>query len=156
MIEYLVNSKKIDRKKRPIYYVKEKSFLLEPQIETDFSILFGNLYFGLDIDLNTGKVQAISGYSPKRQWKRNHLIIPKATVEGELIVLSNDEWYPGQGIRVTDGDWGIQYDSKTGWICVGKSGVEMVGQSVEFLNNCIAVLNGKSLEEIFIHADIIK
>lgn len=57
---------------------------------------------------------------------------------------------------MTDGDWGIQYDSKTGWICVGKSGVEMVGQSVEFLNNCIAVLNGKSLEEIFIHADIIK
>lgn len=56
MIEYLVNSKKIDRKKRPIYYVKEKSFLLELQIETDFSILFGNLYFGLDIDLNTGKV----------------------------------------------------------------------------------------------------
>lgn len=41
---------------------------------------------------------------------------------------------------MTDGDWGIQYDSKTGWICVGKSGVEMVGQSVEFLNNCIAVL----------------
>ena len=39
---------------------------------------------------------------------------------------------------------------------MGKSGVEMVGQSVEFLNNCIAVLNGKSLEEIFIHADIIK
>ena len=28
MIEYLVNSKKIDRKKRPIYYVKEKSFCL--------------------------------------------------------------------------------------------------------------------------------
>ena len=47
-------------------------------------------------------------------------------------MLSNDEWYPGQGIRVTDGDWGIQYDSKTGWICLGKSGVEMVGQSVEF------------------------
>lgn len=70
MIEYLVNSEKIDRKQRPVYYVKEKSFCFEPQRETDFSILFGNLYFGLDIDLNTGKIQGISGYSPKRQWKK--------------------------------------------------------------------------------------
>lgn len=84
------------------------------------------------------------------------MTIPRFTVEGELIVVSNDAWYPGQGVRVTDGDWGVEYDSKTGWICVAKSSGVMVGQNVEFLNNCIAVLNGKSLEGIFIHPDIIK
>jgi hypothetical protein len=37
--------------------------------------------------------------------EKNNLTIPRITVKGELIVMPNDEWYPEQRIRITNGDF---------------------------------------------------
>lgn len=37
--------------------------------------------------------------------EKNNLTILRITVKGELIVMPNDEWYPEQRIRITNGDF---------------------------------------------------
>lgn len=142
-VEY---SDKIARKEI-IYISHEHSMLMEPHnYWVDFTILIKYL----NLNVLDGKVIDISGFFPSKEWIDSQVTPPQAT-HGNLIVKG--DFVPDISYRMGEENIPVYYNSKTHWVCVGDP--EAKGQCVEFIRNCIAVVDDEhKLKSLWMHFDV--
>jgi hypothetical protein len=126
------------------YSISEYSFDMNPANKVvAFTILVN--YLDLAIG-NDRRIVNISGYSPSGSWEINSFMVPQSQ-KGDLIVISDLE--EGFSYRLnTEGDWPVYQNKNTGWICIGSP--EKGTEAVEFIDNCIAVLENEKLISLWL------
>jgi uncharacterized protein YbdZ (MbtH family) len=128
-IEYTGNSEQ----RVLIYHADEYSFDMEPLIhEIDFDIVINTL----NLTVVDGKVVQIWGFCGLNKKMKASYNVPKSS-KGVLRVLDNLK--SGMAYGVNKEDWTVHVNIKTGWVCIGYP--EKKGNAVEFINNCVAVID---------------
>lgn len=136
-------SYKLD-KTRLLYFPDEHSFNMLPYVpEVNFYLTVN--FLNLTVD-DEGRVVSVSGYCPINSDARMPLKVPSA-IPGVLMAIG--EFEPGFSYRCKEG---LPVTATTdGWVCIGE--VESVGTAVEFLDNCIAVLEADQLRSLWLKYD---
>lgn len=116
------------------YIVDEYSFDIDPTVlEIDYYVVINKL----DLTVVDNKIFQVSGFCPYSSWIKTNLKIPQFK-KGILKVA--DELKPGFSYGINnEKDWLVYVDIQTGWVCLGNP--EAIGNAVEFINNCVAVIN---------------
>jgi len=132
--EYIYTEKIIEGK--IVYRNSENSFDIEPIINTDISVLIGNLNIGIDSE--NFLIQQIWGYHPYSNWIKTELELP-ISKKGILKLITKVE--PGTTKRLESTlEWNTYFDEKTGWVCIGNKVLIINDNSIEILRNGIIVL----------------
>ncbi len=120
--------------KKLIYDTEEYSFDTEPSIyETNFDVVINKLNLTI---IDNGKVVQVWGFCGYNEWIKSNDIVPSSR-KGILRVVNDLEG--GLSYRVGNEDFLIYVNTKTGWVCIGNP--KKTGNAVEFMNNCIVVVN---------------
>ena len=130
------------------YLNQENSFFYKPWNDVDFSIIIGNGYNSLDVNLETRKIVQLTGLNPKNNWIKKNIIIPTAQ-PGSLMVLLNDNYPAGTGIQYAT-NWQTYFNVNTGWICIGYPDYFNNSEAVMFADNTIAVITNNDLCSVWI------
>lgn len=116
------------------YNIAEFSFDVEPTVQfIDFNIVVNKLNLSV-VDYH--KIIQVWGYCGLANNIKSNYEVPKYE-KGLLIIV--DHFKPGYSYRLTNGDLPIYVNTKTGWICIGDP--IKLGNAVEFINNCVAVID---------------
>jgi len=116
------------------YNLAEFSFDIEPAVQfIDFDIVVNKLNLTV-VDYH--KVIQVWGYCGLSHSIKSNYEAPKYE-KGLLKII--DDFKPGFSYRLTNEELPIYVNSKTGWICIGDP--LKIGNAVEFINNCIAVID---------------
>ncbi|MEL7648771.1 MAG: hypothetical protein AAGU76_11800 [Sedimentibacter sp.] len=133
-----------------IYCKDENSFDFVPSNNADILLLVGYLHIGVDSETMT--VQQVWGFQPYEGWIKKTLSIPDF-IEGELMV--EGDILPGMSYRVNGGEnWTAQFDSQTGWVCIGESEKVNRASFIKFADNTIAVINEGKLIALWLKPKI--
>lgn len=127
-------------KKEVVYYKSEWSFDTIPAINnTNFDIALN--YLNLTVVGSDNRIAQIWGFGGGREWVKSKISPPNSR-KGILTVVS----------RLSEKDYGISHrlldnipitiNTQTNWICYGD--YQQRANAVEFLYNCIAVLNSEN------------
>lgn len=131
-----------------LYLKDEQSLYYDPWQKSDFTVLFGAAYVGLDVQAATGQVVQISGANPQRTWSRYRLSLPKA-MPGHLLFRAEGP-LPLSGAAVNyASDWRTFYDPERSCICMGDPEFDAKDKCVEFCRGIAAVLRGTELTAIW-------
>ena len=124
------------------YDADEFGFNIEPKVqEIDFGITINSL--DLTVVGDDRKVIEVLGFCGYGNWIKSNYIVPEY-IEGSLKVI--DELEGGAGsYAISKQELPINVNIQTGWVCIGNP--EKKGNAVEFINNCVAVIDN---EEEFI------
>lgn len=82
------------------------------------------------------KIIDLSGFCGFNEWIKSKHQVPEYN-KGILKVEHNLEYGFAYGIK--DEDFPIYVNPQTGWVCIGNP--EKLGNAVEFINNCVAVID---------------
>lgn len=135
-----------------LYDKQDSSFIYESDLSANFSIMVGGAYLGLDIDLASMKVQAISGYSPMHIWVKSDLVVPTKVEKRELYVKTGKQWHVGEGTSYAE--WAIYFDSVSKWVCLGEKERNNY-LFIEFAHNCFAGLLQGQIKAIYLKPQFI-
>lgn len=119
-----------------IYIEKEQSFCSKPFLTSDFTLMLGCAYLGLDVSLSSMEILNVSGLCPQHLWIPKKLALPRVVVAGSVILETSDDWMNGTGIDLFE-KAPIYYDRKTNWCCVSNNLDEPPDQNIEFSKGCI-------------------
>ncbi len=127
-------------KKTLIYNTEECSFDTEPSAkEVNFDITINRLNLtAVDEDNKIVQLWGVSGYN---EWKVMDYQVP-VSKPGILRVMDNLKY--GFIYQVAEEDWPVYANRETGWICFG-SPEKKSNMIVEFVSNCVAVIEDGSL-----------
>lgn len=132
-MKFFVNYTGVSEKRNLFYDQEECSFNMYPLItEIDFDININSL----NLTVVDSKVIQIWGFCGLNK-KMNSEIYPPKSKKGILKVLDNLE--AGFSYKVNKKEFPVSVNYKTGWVCIGES--KKIGNGVEFINNCIAVID---------------
>lgn len=141
------------RKRKVIYLNEEHSFCMDVFLDTDYTLMLGCVYLGLDVDLSSMDVVNISGVCPNYTWKKKNLCPPIATQQGTIKIISGiseSDLCPGTGIYLFD-KTDMYFDENSGW-CYIDCKVELHPEvNVQFCENTIFSLSGNDLVGIWVH-----
>jgi hypothetical protein len=119
------------------YVVGENSFAYDyKDYFQDFSLAVNTLELSIDDNFF---LSGVSGYDSYVGWKPTYTYQPSFKKGGVRAVIDFD-YVPG---CVYDIDpqkvWPEYVNIKSGWVCIGDP--EGAGKAVEFINNCVAVID---------------
>ena len=120
----------------PIYIRSEQSFLYHPWKSSDFSLMVGCGYVGLDICLKTGTITQVSGLCPFNTWKNGNFFLPKANL-GNIKLVNAKEYMKGTGIQYANWKQPI-FNKSNGWIFMGRNKHQKTDEFVTFAQDTIA------------------
>lgn len=125
------------------YRPDEYSFDIEPTVhEIDFDLIINQL----NLTVVDDKVVQVWGFCPYGGWIKSNYSVPKFE-KGILKVQT--ELKPGFAYGINNGkDWPVYVNIKTGWVCIGDP--EKINKAVEFINNCVAVVNNEELVSLWL------
>lgn len=133
-MKFLVEYTGVSEQRTLIYDVEECSFDVEPTVqEVEFNIVVNRLNLTV---ANNGNVVQVWGFSGYNEWKKSDCIVPQSR-KGVLKVTDNLDY--GLSYRVREEDFPVFVNPQSGWVCIGDP--KRTGQTVEFINNCIAVVD---------------
>ncbi|GAK38138.1 MAG: hypothetical protein ACK5KV_14845 [Bacteroides graminisolvens] len=117
------------------YDIEECSFDIEPTVqEINLDIVVNKLNLTV---VDNNKVIQVWGFCGFTTWIKSDCKVPQST-KGTLQVM--DDLKAGVGsYRVNKEDFPVYINAQTGWVCIGNP--EKSGNAVEFINNCIAVID---------------
>lgn len=125
----------IGESKRLTYNIEDFSFDTEPlDREVNFDIVINKLNLSAVDEDN--KIVQLWGFCGYKEWKRSNYDPPQCKV-GILKII--DELEEGFSYRVNKEDLPIFVNIQSGWVCIGNP--EKKGNAVEFINNCIAIID---------------
>jgi hypothetical protein len=109
---------------------------MEPWVyQIDFEIAINTL----TLTVVDGKIIQLSGFLGLNQKMKANYATPQAK-KGVLKIFNPEEYLVKAGCyEVSKGEYSIYINIKTGWVCIGNP--EKNGNVVEFINNCIAVID---------------
>ncbi|MBX2920659.1 MAG: hypothetical protein KF816_17600 [Melioribacteraceae bacterium] len=117
-----------------IYRTEEHSFDMEPWVyELDFEIAINTL----TLTFVDGKIIQLNGFCGLSKRMKSNYEVPKSQ-KGILKVL--DDLKSGVGsYSINKEDLPVYVNTQSGWVCIGNP--EKKGNAVEFINNCVAVID---------------
>ncbi|MEH6305244.1 hypothetical protein RYH73_06295 [Olivibacter sp. CPCC 100613] len=119
-----------------IYDIEECSFDTEPTVrEIAFDVVLNKLNLTVIDDDN--KIVQIWGFSGYNEWIKSNYEVPESK-KGTLKVLGDLTSGIGSYL-INKKDLPIYVNTQSGWVCVGDP--EGKGNAVEFINNCVAVID---------------
>lgn len=130
------------------YLINEQSFYYYPCNNTSFSIMIGQGYNSLDVDIESGHVLQLTGLNPMQNWISKELGMPTYK-SGILTTLFNEKYPKGTGIQYTS-EWNTYFDIKTGWVCIGNPDSIQHGIGIEFAANTVALFCYGQLSAVWI------
>ncbi len=135
------------------YLKDEHSFFYDLWNDVNFSILIGQGYNSLDIELETGRVLQVTGLNPNYNWIEKELVTP-VFKQGILTVSFDEKHQEGTGIQYAT-DWKTYFNYKTGWVCIGDPDCNTGSKCVEFAKNSVAVIDNGQLSSIWIRPQFV-
>ncbi len=121
----------------------ENRTLIYREDEYSFDMRPWEYVIDLDLALNkitltvvNEKIIQLSGFCGLTKEMNTNVEIPKYK-KGALRVEHNFEH--GFTYRINDEDLPVQLNTGTGWVCIGAA--NKAGQGVEFIDNCVAVID---------------
>lgn len=146
MFRFKVNSTDNIHAGSLIYCKGENSFDFVPSNNADILFLVGYLHIGVDSETMTA--QQVWGLQPYESWIKKTLSIPDF-IKGQLMV--EGDILPGMSYRIEGSEnWISQFDSQTGWVCIGESEKVKSDSFIKFADNTIAVINEGKLKSIWL------
>ena len=133
------SSKRNFSKGNLVYSLPEQSFYYEPWLDNNFTVILGNSYLGIDIDLTNNHAVQVSGFSPIALWKKQRLVLPKCIV-GTIRVETDSTFVSGTGVSYGE-DWPSYYDNIQEVVCLGDTSCFSTDVCVNFAGGCFAVIN---------------
>lgn len=124
------------------YIEDEHSFYMEPyesSIDLDLVINY------LDLTAIDQRIIDISGYCPYEGWIQMEDRIPKYS-RGSLIYENDLE--PGFSYRIYHEELPVYVNTNSDWVCIGNPQIQE--EAVEFINNCVAVVDHKKLVALWL------
>jgi len=125
----------------------EKSLTYIPE---EVSFYMGEILDKVDVELILNKISLVvagnkvvhvSGFCGFSEWMKSNYEIPKYT---KGVLKAEHDLKYGLAYGIYDEDLPVNVNTKTGWVCIGHP--EKQGKAVEFINNCVAVIDdGKFL-----------
>jgi len=116
------------------YNLVEFSFDIEPTIQfVDFDIVVNKLNLTV---VDQHKIIQVWGFCGLSHSIKSNYEVPK--YEKGLLKIITD-FKPGLSYRLASEELPIYVNLKTGWICIGDP--LKIGTAVEFINNCVAVID---------------
>lgn len=129
-----------------MYYRDENSFDFIPSNNTDIFLLVGYLHIGIDSETMTA--QQVWGLQPYEFWIKKTLDVPNFIL-GELMV--EGDIVPGMTYRIEGCEnWTTEFDSETGWVCIGESKKIINDLFIKFADDTIAVINNGKLKALWL------
>lgn len=124
--------------KELFYNVEDASFDTEPSsLYINFDIVINKINLTVvDDDNRIVQLWGVFGYN---EWIKANYNPPSSKI-GILKIVDNLK--NGLAYRINHYDYPIYVNVNTGWICIGTP--EKKGNAVEFINNCIAVIDEKN------------
>lgn len=115
------------------------------------SLLIGTLQ--LEVDIQTERLLFVWGFLPYHSWRKSY-IAPGKYVTGDVKIISNDVLEPGVSISLVPiNEWKIQYDERSGWVCIGNHLPSRTADLIEFAQSTVADIDQGSLRAIWLHPD---
>lgn len=120
------------------YISEEFSFDMEPVVkEIKFDLVINKLNLTV---IEGNKLVQVWGYCGLADRMKSNIQVPES-VKGTLKVI--EELKQGIGsYRINQEELPVNINMQTGWVCVGNH--EKDGNAVEFIDNCIAVIDKES------------
>lgn len=119
------------------YDIEECSFDIEPIVqEINFDIVVNKLNLTV---VDDNKVIQVWGFCGFAAWIKSDCKVPQSA-KGTLQVI--DDLKCGFAYSVNKEDFPVYINAQTGWVCIGNP--EKSGNAVEFINNCVAVIDNNN------------
>jgi hypothetical protein len=132
-----------------MYLSNELSFDMEPSVKGIGNyILINNIELVVD---ENGVVVFLSGLCPHTNWTKTNLMLPDCK---KGVLKLEDELKSGFSYRLNDFDWPVYADDAKGWVCIGNP--ENLGQAIEFLPGCVAVIEYGNLVALWLKPKFLK
>lgn len=95
MIRFSINYEDFNLIGKAQYIENENSFYYVPWNDVDFSIMLGNGYNSLDVNLDVKYILQLTEFNPKYNWIEKDILSP-IEKQGCLMVLLDDDYQSGQ------------------------------------------------------------
>ncbi|MGS2765241.1 hypothetical protein [Sinomicrobium sp. M5D2P9] len=135
-MKFLIEYTDTVEQKTLIYDIEECSFDTKPTVqEINFDVVINKLNLtAIDDDNRIVQVWGFCGYN---EWIKSSYEVPERK-KGVLKVL--DDLTSGVGsFSIYKEDVPMYVNVQSGWVCIGNP--EKKGNAVEFINNCVAVID---------------
>ena len=132
-----------------VYHAVEQEFDMNSSIYTDFTLMVGCGYLGIDVSLLSSEIVGISGFCPQKLWISSSLYPPNIKENGVVKIQSNDELCSGTGISLFD-DAQIYYDNKNKYCYIDGHTKLVPKHNIRLGKNAIISLCGKIITGIWI------
>nr|WP_294860050.1 hypothetical protein [uncultured Fluviicola sp.] len=118
------------------YDLEECSFNMQPIVNNiDFELIINKL----SLSVLNKKIIQLWGFCGLAENMESFYNLPDYK-KGTLIVEENLEYGFAYSINDDmDYEYPVQFNSRTGWVCIGSP--EKKGVGVEFITNCVAIIN---------------
>lgn len=133
-----------------IFDKTEETFYMYKDVETNFSVMLGCAYLGMDINLIDMQVYGVSGLCPTNMWVKKELKMPQNVISGRVKINEDKELKAGMGIYIVE-KTPIYFDEKNNWICIGKHNSLEYTDSIKFVDNAFICLNGNEFKALWIN-----
>jgi uncharacterized protein YbdZ (MbtH family) len=135
-MNFFIDYADYSEQKNLIYNSEEYSFDMEPwEYGIDFEIAINKL----TVSVVDGKLTQLNGFCGLNKKMKSSYNAPQSK-KGSLKVLHQEQYLDGIGCYgLNREDWPVYVNVKTGWVCIGNP--EKRGDAVEFINNCVAVID---------------
>jgi len=116
-------------------------------LDDECSFYTGNSIYQADMELILNKISLtvsnnyivdVGGFCGYAEWIKSNIKVPN--FKKGLLILETD-LDSGFAYDINEEGWPVYMNNKTGWVCVGYPDKE--GKAVEFINNCVAVVDNK-------------
>ncbi len=148
-MKFEVSSNFQDSKRKVIYLNQEHSFDMDISLYTDFTLMLGCAYLGLDVTLSSLEVVNVSGFCPSNGWIRKTLCSPIATQQGTIKIVPEIDLCNGTGTYLFD-EADVYFDENSGWCYIDGKMKLLPEYNVQFCENAIFSLCGNVLVGIWI------
>jgi hypothetical protein len=135
-MKFLIEYTDTVEQKTLIYDIEECSFDTEPTVqEINFDVVINKLNLTVIDDDN--RIVQVWGFCGYNEWIKSSYEVPERK-KGILKVL--DDLTAGVGsFSINKEDVPMYVNVQSGWVCIGNP--EKKGNAVEFINNCVAVID---------------
>ncbi|MCD7932447.1 MAG: hypothetical protein LUH15_14435 [Tannerellaceae bacterium] len=135
-MKFIIEFTEISSQKTLIYRTDEHSFDMEPwTCGIDFEIALNTL----SLTVVDGTIIQLNGFCGLNKSMKSDCKVPIYKT-GLLKILNPENYIVESGAyKLTKEDWPVKINIHTGWVCLGYP--EKKGNAVEFINNCVAVID---------------
>lgn len=146
-MKFLIQESQMVQNFSLVYREEDYSFDVEPHDGTGFtSIMINDLQLEIDEE---GRIIYIWGLCPLIKYEQTNEF-PKNYISKNLVVILDKPPIPGISYRLNERErWQIYINKKKGWICIGNPKINGK-QMIEFVPNCIAVLENQEITAIWL------